>query len=227
MKITWIGQAGLLFETNDMKIIIDPYFSDSCEKQNANLKRKVPIKSELTKIKPDVIVLTHNHLDHTDPETLPFFINNKTHVKVILSENAHDFVKKLGGSTNDYIIFKNGTEWSEKSVFFSGVSAYHSESSAFGVIIEAEGLKYYVTGDTLYNKRIFAYLPDDLYAVFLPINGIGNNMNMTDAARFAKTCGAKYAVPIHFGMFDEINPNLFSADNKVIPEIYKEIIFKR
>ena len=225
MKVTWIGQAGLLFETSDMKIIIDPYFSDSCEKQNAKLARKVPVKTELTKLKPDIVVLTHNHLDHTDPETLPYFINGKTHVKVILSENAHDFVKKLGGPTNDYIIFKTGTEWSEKNVHLSAVPAYHSENSAFGVIIEAEGLKYYVTGDTLYNKNIFDCLPDDLYAVFLPINGVGNNMNMIDAARFAKMCGAKYAVPMHFGMFDEINPNSFTAENKVIPQLYKEIRF--
>ena len=225
MKVTWIGQAGLLFETSDMKIIIDPYFSDSCEKQNAKLVRKVPVKTELTKLKPDIVVLTHNHLDHTDPETLPNFINGKTHVKVILSENAHDFVKKLGGPTNDYIIFKTGTEWSEKNVHLSAVPAYHSENSAFGVIIEAEGLKYYVTGDTLYNKNIFDCLPDDLYAVFLPINGVGNNMNMIDAARFAKMCGAKYAVPMHFGMFDEINPNSFAAENKVIPQLYKEIRF--
>ena len=48
---------------------------------------------------------------------------------------------------------------------------------------------------------------------------------MIDAARFAKMCGAKYAVPMHFGMFDEINPNSFAAENKVIPQLYKEIRF--
>ena len=29
MKITWLGQAGLLFETNGKTILIDPYLSDS------------------------------------------------------------------------------------------------------------------------------------------------------------------------------------------------------
>ena len=225
MKITWLGQAGLLFETNGLTIMIDPYFSDSCEKNNSRLKRKVPADRSFLNIKPDVLILTHNHLDHTDPETLPFFINDSTETKVILSENAHDLVKALGGGTNDYIIFKKGTQWTEDNVRFTGVKAYHSENTAFGVIIEAEEKKYYITGDTLYNKNILASLPKDLYAVFLPVNGFGNNMNMVDAARFAADCGAQYIIPIHFGMFDTLDPNGLTSKNKIIPEIYKEIVF--
>ena len=55
-----------------------------------------------------------------------------------------------------------------------------------------------------YNEAIFKEIPDDIDTVFLPVNGVGNNMNLTDAKRFAKRIGAKKAVPIHFGMFDEL-----------------------
>ena len=48
-------------------------------------------------------------------------------------------------------------------------------------------------------------------------------MNMTDAARLAEKIKAKTAVPIHFGMFDNLNAGDFNFKNKVIPEIYKEI----
>ena len=34
MKITWLGQAGLLFETNGVTIIVDPYLSDSVKEIN-------------------------------------------------------------------------------------------------------------------------------------------------------------------------------------------------
>ena len=34
MKITWLGQAGLLFETEKLTIMIDPYLSNSVEKIN-------------------------------------------------------------------------------------------------------------------------------------------------------------------------------------------------
>lgn len=59
----------------------------------------------------------------------------------------------------------------------TGVKACHSEHSAFGVILEYKGKKYYVTGDTLYNTDILKSLPENIYAVFLPVNGVGNNMN--------------------------------------------------
>ena len=48
-------------------------------------------------------------------------------------------------------------------------------------------------------------------------------MNMTDAARFAAKVGAKKTVPLHFGMFDELNPELFCCENRVIPKLYEEI----
>jgi len=35
MKITWIGQAGLLFESGKVKIMVDSYLSNSVEKIEA------------------------------------------------------------------------------------------------------------------------------------------------------------------------------------------------
>ena len=91
------------------------------------------------------------------------------------------------------------------------------------MIIDNAEKKYYVTGDTLYNEEIFADLPDNVYAVFLPVNGVGNNMNMIDAVRFAKRVGAEKVVPIHTGMFDELDANAFECENKVVPRIYETI----
>ena len=72
-------------------------------------------------------------------------------------------------------------------------------------------------------QEIFADLPQNIDVVFLPINGVGNNMNMVDAAAFAKKIGAKVVVPVHVGMFDEIDPATFPLENKVVPQLYKEI----
>ncbi len=105
------------------------------------------------------------------------------------------------------------------------MKAVHSDPCAIGVVIEElhTGKKYYITGDTLYSTDVIGDLPRDIYAVFLPINGAGNNMNARDAARFAADIGAKYAVPVHFGMLDEIDPEIFKCENRVIPTIYQEI----
>ena len=222
MKITWLGQAGLLFETAGKKIIVDPYLSDSVEKVNPKNYRRVPVDESFLKIKPDVIVLTHDHLDHTDPETLEHYLGEGSSLTLIAPYNAWQTARKFGGS-NNYVCLNRHSRFTVDGIEFYAVKAEHSDLMAVGIVINAEGKNYYVTGDTLYNDDIFADLPQDIEAIFLPVNGIGNNMNAYDAQKFAEKTGAKTAVPMHFGLFDELKGDIFKAENRVIPEIYKEI----
>ena len=53
MKITWLGQAGLLFETNGITIMIDPYLSNSVVEINPNNYRRVPVDERFFEIKPN------------------------------------------------------------------------------------------------------------------------------------------------------------------------------
>ena len=221
MKITWLGQAGLMFETNGTTIIVDPYLSDSVAAIEPKNKRRVPVDEDLLKVKPDVIVLTHNHLDHTDPETLKHYITEDSNICVLASGNAWTEARKLKGN-NNYVMFNRHTQWTMNGITFTAVKAEHSDTHAIGVIIDAEDKRYYITGDTLYNTDIFEDLPDGIDVVFLPVNGLGNNMNMTDAARFCEKIGAR-AVPMHCGLFDDFNMNEWEYEDKLVPEFYKEI----
>ena len=223
MKITYLGQAGLLFEKRGFKIMIDPYLSDSVEKINPKNYRRVPVDESFFKIKPDVMIFTHNHLDHYDPETVSHFIDENSNVTVLAPKSVWDEVRKIGGN-NNYVLFNRHTEWTQNGIKFTAVKAEHSDITPIGAIIDDGERKYYVTGDTLYNEEIFADIPSDIYALFLPVNGVGNNMNMTDAARFAKRINAERTVPIHIGMFDELTADEFDCKNRVIPEIYKEVM---
>lgn len=222
MKITYLGQAGLLFEQDGFKIMIDPYLSNSVEKINPKNYRRVAVDEALFEIKPNVMIFTHNHLDHYDPETVKCFINEDSNILVLAPKSVFDEVRKMGGN-NNYVLFNRHTSWTENRIKFTAVKAEHSDPTPIGVIIDDGEKKYYITGDTLYNEEIFEDVPDDIYALFLPINGVGNNMNMTDAARFAKIINAKKTIPIHIGMFDELTADEFECDNKVTAEIYKEI----
>ena len=223
MKVTYLGQAGLLFERENFKIMIDPYLSDSVEKINPKNYRRVKVDESFLKLKPDVMIFTHNHLDHYDPETVTHFITQNSSITVLAPKSVWDEVRKIGGN-NNYILFNRHTEWTQKGIRFTAVKAEHSDITPIGVIIDDGERKYYVTGDTLYNEEIFADIPSDIYALFLPVNGVGNNMNMTDAARFAKRINAERTVPIHIGMFDELTADEFDCKNKIIANIYKEIM---
>ena len=222
MKIIWLGQAGLLFIKNGFKIMIDPYLSDSVEKINPASFRRQAVDESLFEIKPDVMIFTHNHLDHYDPETVCRFISADTNIVVLSPASVWQEVRKIGGG-NNYIQFNIHTVWTENGIKFTAVKAEHSDISAIGEIIDDGDKKYYVTGDTLYNEEIFGDIPNDIYAVFLPVNGVGNNMNMTDAARFAKRINAERTVPMHIGMLDEITADEFDCENKIIANIYEEI----
>ena len=128
------------------------------------------------------------------------------------------------GGNNNYIMFNRHTSWTENGIKFTAVKAEHSDNFAIGVIIDDMDKKYYITGDTLYNTEIFEDIPNDIYAVFLPVNGVGNNMNMTDASKFAEKINAEKTVPLHTGLFDELDANNFVCKNKTVPQIYKEIV---
>ena len=222
MRVIWLGQAGLLFETDNKIIIVDPYLSDSVEKIEPQNKRRVPVDKSFFDIKPDIIVLTHNHLDHTDPDTLKHFITQDGNMTILASGNAWNTVRARFGGNNNYVMFNRHSEWTEGNIKFSAVKAEHSDEHAIGFIMESEGKRYYVTGDTLYNTDIFSELPEGIDYVFLPVNGRGNNMNMEDGKHFCEQIGAK-AIPMHCGLFDDLDMNKFGYENKVIPEFYKEI----
>ena len=70
MKVILLGQAGLLFDLDGVRVMVDPYLSNSVERLEPKNYRRQPIDESFFDIKPDILVLTHNHLDHTDPETL-------------------------------------------------------------------------------------------------------------------------------------------------------------
>lgn len=222
MKVIWLGQAGFLLEQKGKRILIDPYLSDSCALSNPNSYRRTPIDDAYLKIRPDVILLTHEHKDHMDMQTLSHYLPGNGGVLVLAAANAWDKVRTLGGD-NNYVMFRPGTQWSWEGITFTAVPAEHSDRESIGVVVDDGKRKYYFTGDTLYNERIFSHLPGDLYAVFLPINGRGNNMNPEDAGQFAERTGAIYSVPIHFGMFDSVDPAVFSAKNSVIPRAYAPV----
>ncbi len=225
MKITWLGQAGLLIETNGKKIMIDPYLSDSVAKINPKNTRRVPVNEAFFKTSPDMIICTHNHLDHTDPETLAHYLGKDGSITVLAPGAAWQELRRYGGAHN-YVCFERHSEWSEGDLRAIAVRAEHSDPKAIGVVIESEGARLYITGDTLYNTEIFAdVLPlGALDAIFLPINGVGNNMNMRDAARFCEVLSPKTAVPMHWGLFDSLNGADWDYEKKTVPEIFKEIM---
>ena len=216
---TWLGQAGLFFEIGGLTVMVDPYLSDSCAAVACH--RHMPIDERFLSVTPDVLLLTHDHLDHTDPETLTHILRENTSVTVLCPRSSWQRVRTYPGSHNP-VQMTPGVVWTQGEVTFTAVGAAHSDPDAIGFLMHDGERTYYITGDTLYAPSLLKGFPP-IDTVFLPINGRGNNMNPTDAAKLASQIGAKRACPIHWGMLDTLTPESFRYDEVLIPQLYLPI----
>lgn len=226
MKVTWLLQAGLLFENENIKVMVDPYFSDSVYEKDSTKKRRAAADMSFLEKAPDIIIVTHEHLDHLDPETIEKLIEkSEKPITFIAPENAYNKLVKYGGEHN-YVMLNPHSVWSERGITFYAVHAEHSDRTAAGYILDDGRKTYYVSGDTLYNydviDEVLELVEDGVDYAFLPINGKGNNMNAKDAADFAYEIDAKCAIPVHYGLFDSINPEAFDFDDALILEPFLE-----
>ncbi len=227
MKLTWLTQAGLLFENGNITVMVDPYFSDSVGEKDPEKKRRIAADESFLEKKPDIVLITHDHLDHLDPATIEKLISKADKpITFLAPENAYRKLKTFGGAHN-YVMLNPHSVWSERGITFYAVHAEHSDRTAVGFILDDGEKTYYVSGDTLYNydviDEVLELVEDGVDLAFLPINGRGNNMNAKDAADFAYEIDAKCAVPTHYGLFDSVDPETFDFDDAMILEPFKTV----
>lgn len=202
MKITWLGQGGFLIETGGKSIMADPYLSDSIyERVGEAFRRSVPVDSSYLGIKPDMILISHEHSDHTDIPTLKTLLADYSGADVICAARAWTKIRSEVGGGHNYVSVYPGTEWSADYVRIKAVPAVHSDESAVGFILYAEGKRVYITGDSLYSSALLETINEPIDLMFVVINGRGNNMNAIDAARLAAELSPELTVPVHWGLF--------------------------
>ena len=227
MKVTWLTHSGLLFENDGLTILVDPYLTDSLGETDAAKKRKVPVEAKYLTLTPDVILITHSHKDHLDVATLNHYLMNvdKT-LTVMANATAYYELVKLGYQHNIVLLAPHSV-YSVGGVTFYAIKAEHTERDAVGFIIDDAEKTYYVSGDTLYNFDVIDdcldLVEDGVDYAFLPINGNHNNMNAKDASDFAYEIGAKAAIPVHYGLFDDVDPEEFDFDDRIIIKPYETL----
>ena len=227
MKHIWLGQGGLLLISGKLRIVIDPYLSNSMRSVDRTMKRKVKIKRKFLKVKPDMLILTNSHPDHADMATVKKYLyKTRKRTVVLASEKAYHklYSERIAGRYTN-VMFEEGDEWTLGHLLVKGVRCKTDDKTAFGVIIEDSytNKQIYVAGNTLYNKYLVQELPKDIDVAYVPISGQYSTMNIDDAERFAKDLSAKVVVPFHFGMFDNVNPKKFDCENKILPKPYEVI----
>ncbi len=219
-----LGQAGFVFKTASGRIIyIDPYLSDAAERL-VGFRRLMPNPLTPEQVAADVVISTHEHVDHLDIDALPV-IARHTEALFVGSPSCRAEYEKLGIPSERVACLAAGESLELEEIRITAVAADHGELApdAIGVVLDFEGLAIYHTGDTAFDRQLAEAVADFPVCVLLPvINGAFGNMTAEEAAALTAAIQPKVAIPTHYGMFAEHggDPEAFrQACARLAPEV--------
>lgn len=161
-----------------------------------------PIKMN-RKYDADYIFITHSHYDHFSKEDILNIKNDNT--VIIGPYDIYDKCLEMGFSKDRVIKVKPCEEYDYGVIRFKTVYAYNlnknfhlKESNWVGYVLEFEGKKYYIAGDTDVIMDNLSVLKN-IDVAFIPIGGV-YTMDALEAADFVNKIKPKLVVPIHYGM---------------------------
>ena len=203
----WLSGTGFVLKTSaGTQLYIDPYFSN-CVAQIFGIERAVPPPIPAPDAQPDLVVSTHWHEDHLDPEGLPILARQNLAAQFLCPPTCRSRLLGWGVPGHRVTPIVAGETHAFRDIRITAVPARHQAGvpgwetpDAIGLLIEAEGMRIYHTGDTEYDLRLraLAYAPDPAIDVMMAvINGSGGNMNAHEAALLAWQLRPRIVIPMH------------------------------
>ncbi len=219
IKVTWLGQGGFLFEFDQIRLVVDPYLSNSLAKRGIERLIAIPIAIEV--LQPDYVLFTHDHADHFDEETVALLTNRYPDCKFIGPHSVADHYEQLGFNSKQFQTLNKGETYHGSSFSVNAVPAFHTDAYSVGFIFHYRGHQIYVSGDTLLDPQLIPLLKNEiegnLSLMMICINGKLGNMTDKEAVDVVKALQSKTTVPMHYGMFES---------NTVDPEFFYQSISK-
>lgn len=204
--ISWTGQAGFAFKDSTNLIYhIDPYLSNACSR-TVGYHRIIPPPVEAHDVKTDFILLTHEHKDHLDPDSIPIISKMNPNAKFVGPPSCISILLEIGVSTENLITIRRGESKKVGTITVEAVKAFHTDDSV-GYVFNFNGTKVYLTGDTTYSDELISISEAKPDLMLTCINGRLGCMNIPDAARLTAHIQPKFVVPMHIGMFKENTAN--------------------
>ena len=171
-----------------------------------------PFQIGQEKADADIILITHEHYDHFDPDSIANIMKEDTVLVIPAGMEAE--VKKLAGS-RQIICMKPGEKkivsacggsdveaTKASAITVEAVAAYNKlkpfhprRNQWLGYIVTMDGLRYYVAGDTDALSELGTIVCD---VALLPIGGM-YTMTAKDAANLVNVMRPKVAIPTHYG----------------------------
>jgi L-ascorbate metabolism protein UlaG (beta-lactamase superfamily) len=189
LEITFVGHATLMFEYNGKIVHVDP----------------VSREADYSKMpKADIILVTHEHGDHLDPDVLK--ILQKDNTKIILTE-------KCAGKVENSIVMKNGDIQYADWLKIEAVPAYnivhkrnngqpfHPRGDGNGYVVTFGNKRVYIAGDTENTPEMKTLKSIDI--AFLPMN-VPYTMSPEMVADAVRAFKPAIIYPYHYGQTDPV-----------------------
>ncbi len=223
----WLSGTGFVFKTSiGTQVYVDPYFSN-CVAQIFGVERALPPPIPVADAQPDLVVATHWHEDHLDPEGLPI-LAKRTATQFLCPPSCRSRLLGWLVPGERVTAISEGQTHTFRDVTITAVGARHNPGiagwevpDAIGLLIETEGLRIYHTGDTEYDLRLRALAYDKAHPIdvmLTVINGAGGNMNAHEAALLAWHIQPQVVIPMHHILWKDfsggeqatLDPHLFA-----------------
>jgi len=221
LRVTLIGHASFLVQTGGLNILIDPVYSERASPVSfAGPRRVNPPGIEFDKLPPvDWVLITHNHYDHLDLETLARL--EARFQPRFLTPLGNDAILRAGGITGPV----EARDWGESVALGDRVRAHlvacrhwsarglmdrrHALWCAF--VLETPAGAHFHIGDTGYHKPIFTGVRERFGRPRLLTMPIGayeprwfmraQHVDPEEAVAAFADCGASEAIGHHWGTF--------------------------
>jgi L-ascorbate 6-phosphate lactonase len=219
VAIWWFGQNGYMFKTPEGTIAgVDLYLTNSCATlhPDLDLSRRVPILVPPEDVDIDLFTCTHNHQDHTDPETIRG-LRNKDTMQFLGPHPSCDVFRREGIEEGRIVPAWPARELEFRDIHIRGAFALPTDDSDLnhmGFIFRfGAGPTVYITGDTDYTELLCEAARHSPDLVITCINGGFNNMSHFEAADIVGKIKPKAAIPCHYDMFPDnsVDPRQFRA----------------
>lgn len=220
----YAGQAGFILKSKSgQTLAIDLYLSDCGERIEGHIgfKRLLPRLLYPQEVIFDYIIATHPHFDHYDVDSMPFLMSNP-YTRLFASIDCKKFAEEAALDEDRITYVKPLETYVAGDFTLHFINCDHGTLApdAVGVIIEVDGKRILVTGDTCLRidrkEEFLGYGPIDI--MIAPINGAYGNLNESDCADLSNTLKPKLTIPCHYGLF---------ATHKGLPGLFMEIMAKR
>lgn len=234
INIRLLGQSGCQIKIGETTIYVDPYLSNSVEELDApDIKRLIPIPIKPEEVTDaDWVLITHEHIDHCDPHTIPIIAEASNKCKFVGPSGVINKLTSWGISQSRCIIVDDGWIPLSNISKLTSVPAAHPQicrdaqgrALCVGFILEVDGKKLYIAGDTSVTDELIDALSAKLpiSTALLPVNehnyfrgerGIIGNMSIREAFILAEKLKLQRVIPVHWDMFavNSVSPDEIEA----------------